>query len=291
MKNKFELELYHGNGEPKKIKDKKLAEEMAYAEKPFREKIFGVIKPTKLQIAIGEIASKKVGLKYLKKVDAENQSKQINEVKSEKSQFGMDHARMNNGGRDLVEYEKQLMFNRNELKKKSVLDLGSGPEVKLAKELFDAGITTEVVSVSPDFSNEQYYNRAKKAFPEAKIIAAFGENLPFNNNSFDVEFAFHVYEHINIEQFFKIVGEMARTLKPGGKAIFGPMVNEFEWRPYDAILKNNELNNKLLEMNVVAEKEIIPEEILNKYKVKNYQCDTSWEQSFNIVIKKLDQRE
>ena len=78
---------------------------------------------------------------------------------------------MAEGGRTIEDYEEMLMFNREEVRGKKVLDLGCGHKVRLAKSLNEEGITDQVISLSPDFIQEKYIESARKSFPEAKLVA------------------------------------------------------------------------------------------------------------------------
>ncbi|HEX9664784.1 MAG TPA: hypothetical protein VGA49_03075, partial [Patescibacteria group bacterium] len=55
------------------------------------------------------------------------------------------------GGRGLAEYEAELLILRGELRGKIVLDLGCGCTEKFAREIHQAGINCQVISVSPDY--------------------------------------------------------------------------------------------------------------------------------------------
>jgi ubiquinone/menaquinone biosynthesis C-methylase UbiE len=198
---------------------------------------------------------------------------------------------MPDGGRSLDIYEKQLMFSRNELKNKSVLDLGAGPEIKLAKELKDAGITENVTSLSPDFSDKKYADRAKGIISEAKLLVGVGQELPLKDDSFDIILALHISEHLNSKRFMMIISEMGRTLKAEGKAMIGPMHNDYwdpmkPWEPFEAIIENEELMKRFKEWNVEVEKNMIPEEVMPKTRLMDRFDDKYFEPNFNVVLRK-----
>ncbi|HCP08360.1 MAG TPA: hypothetical protein DIT25_01000 [Candidatus Moranbacteria bacterium] len=75
--NKFENpSLYDKEG---KVSDPEIAEKMAYAEKPFRErKILGLFKPSQAQIKLGEKIAEKVGMEALEEKKS-NLEKEHNE--------------------------------------------------------------------------------------------------------------------------------------------------------------------------------------------------------------------
>lgn len=191
------------------------------------------------------------------------------------------------GGRDLSSYETQLLFDRQELEGKKVLDLGAGPELKFAKELEISGIRADVTSLSPDFSETNYAEKAKESYPEGKLTAGVGQALPFQNESFDRIFAFHVDEHLSRPSFMGFISEMARVLKKDGEAKLGPTLNiPGEWNPYQAVLDDKDLSKSLLDYGVDVVQEPIPENIMPKTGIKDSYGNRFEESSYNIVLRK-----
>lgn len=129
------------------------------------------------------------------------------------------------GGLD--SYERELGFNRNNLEGKRVLDLGAGQTDRLARDLKEAGINAEVVSVSPDFRRGVNRDILTRRYPEwkRKGVAAIAQQLPFKDDSFDVILA--AYSVINFasndsDSVQTWISEIARVLKLGGEARLGP---------------------------------------------------------------------
>jgi len=113
------------------------------------------------------------------------------------------------------------MFDRRELEGKTVLDLGAGPELRFANDVKAAGIEANVVSLSPDFSDENIARTARK-FSEGSIVAGVGQALPFKDETFDEVFALHVAEHLLTNGIRKAtICEIARVLRGGGTARIG----------------------------------------------------------------------
>lgn len=195
---------------------------------------------------------------------------------------------MPKGGRSFEMYEKHLMFNRKDLEGKDVLDLGAGSEVKFAKGLEDSGIHARVVSLSPDFAEQKYAMQARTSAPENELVAGIGQALPFQNESYDRVFAFHVDEHIGGPQaFFTCIEEMVRVLRPGGEARFGPLLDvPNEWRGYEELLGQKELMEKLKSQNIEIIKELVPESIVPRQKVKDRYANAYYEQEYLLVIRK-----
>jgi SAM-dependent methyltransferase len=138
--------------------------------------------------------------------------------------------RMLKGGRELGTYERILGFNRKELEKLTILDLGCGPELKFSEGLKESGIHAHVISLSPDFSSKEHTDKARAIDPEATLVAAIGQKLPFKDNTFDRVMGLSVHDHLpNSEAFLELVLEVIRILKDGGTAYFGP----FQIVPFD----------------------------------------------------------
>lgn len=92
-----------------------------------------------------------------------------------------------------------------------VLEVGSGAHGLIF--FFEAG---ERIGVDP------LADHYRDLFPvwqkRARTIAAYGEELPFDDSSFDVVLSDNVVDHAESPQ--RIVGELARVLKPGGMLYF-----------------------------------------------------------------------
>ena len=134
------------------------------------------------------------------------------------------------GGRDLTDYKEFLGFNEKELEGKTVLDLGSGSQEKLTRDLREAGIKANVVSLNPDYTIPKYrkiINRQEDC--QKKSIASVAQALPFKDSSFDLILGLEsitMYEDalekpLNAEAWSK---EIARVLKPGGEARLGEIL-------------------------------------------------------------------
>ena len=100
---------------------------------------------------------------------------------------------------------------------KSVLDLGcfTGGRLCYWKEKYNFGIT-KGIDINPIFIE------AGKLFAIQKNVdidfqLGYGENLPFESNSFDFIISYHVFEHVsNIED---VMSECLRTLKQNGRLL------------------------------------------------------------------------
>lgn len=89
-----------------------------------------------------------------------------------------------------------------------MLEVGAG-RGHLTKRLRDWGVDAIGIDANP---------RAPEVAVSDRVLHMLGENLAFEDRSFDKIVSVHAIEHIpDIEGAF---AEMARVLKPGGKALF-----------------------------------------------------------------------
>ena len=96
-----------------------------------------------------------------------------------------------------------------------LLDLGAGPGYlswKLFEWLRGRGLDPSAMITPCDLNPESF------EFPELRCIKAdFSERLPFEDASFDAAICMEVIEHLPNQ--FHLIREMARVVKPGGRAI------------------------------------------------------------------------
>lgn len=86
------------------------------------------------------------------------------------------------------------------------LDLGCGSGAAMP-ELIDLGWMVMGVDIS-----QEMLIRAHARFPEAELVRAAGEALPFADASFDA--AVSIWTHTDVDDFSVILGEAARVLRP-----------------------------------------------------------------------------
>jgi len=100
-------------------------------------------------------------------------------------------------------------------KSKRVLDVGCGIGT-YTKKFFEEG--AEVFGIDVDGEKIQ---KAKRFSPTINFLVGKAEDLPFENNFFDVVFLHEVLEHVKDDK--KTILESLRVLKPSGKIIiFAP---------------------------------------------------------------------
>ena len=97
-----------------------------------------------------------------------------------------------------------------------ILDSGCGTG-RLAVCLAERGYEAYGIDVNPDFI-EVARDKAKAQGVSAYFMTAEAEQLPFDDEFFDICIVFHVLEHV--VDWKKTIDEVARILKPGGIALF-----------------------------------------------------------------------
>ncbi len=109
----------------------------------------------------------------------------------------------------LDSFEKdELMRMVGDINGKKVLDVGCGTG-RLERKLIDAG--AEIIGI--DVSSEMI-KAAKKKFPKVEFVKGDIENLPFEDEAFDLVVCSFVVVHLkNLDKAFE---EIYRVLKPGG---------------------------------------------------------------------------
>lgn len=99
---------------------------------------------------------------------------------------------------------------------KTALDVGCGGGI-LAEEFAAAGFS--VTGIDPSENSIQTAKRhAVKNGLAIRYDVGSGEQLPYNDNSFDVVYCCDVLEHVR--DVNKTISEIARVLKPGGMFFF-----------------------------------------------------------------------
>ena len=116
----------------------------------------------------------------------------------------------------------------------SVLDAGCGNGRNLSA-IAARGYSPFGVDIS-----QQALAKAKVTSPNAMLVCADLERLPFGDRAFDGIYAGYVLQHVDVTQAF---AELCRVCKPGGKCLF--VVLELTRHnvpcPYDVELSHHEL--------------------------------------------------
>jgi len=116
-----------------------------------------------------------------------------------------------------VDYAKEI-FEKLKLnsEKINVLEVGCGGGI-LTEEIAKMGLITTGIDPSEQ-SLISAINHAKDNKLKIKYEKGTGENLPFQNNSFDVVFCCDVLEHVH--DLPKVINEISRVLKNEGVFIY-----------------------------------------------------------------------
>ncbi len=115
---------------------------------------------------------------------------------------------------------KQLKDFFKDLKVDSVLDIGTGTGDFIAalKEVF---LSAQLTGIDP---NTNSLNEAKQKYPEVNFVEMGGENLSFEDNSFDVASISMALHHL--PDISKTLNEMRRVVKPGGWIIVNELFSD-----------------------------------------------------------------
>lgn len=176
--------------------------------------------------------------------------------------------------RDLEDYEGYLGFNREALKGKTVLDLGSGETEIFSRELKQNGIEANVISFNPDYSIKRFRKTMEK-IPDwqKKSVAAIGQELPFRDKIFDRVFGLYSVtvfsdphpQFGNPEAAKRWMSEIARVLKPGGEARLAPIAADNAEEVWEG--KYKELLSELKEKGFYIKIEMIKNKELGLTKI------------------------
>lgn len=127
--------------------------------------------------------------------------------------LGLESQRMYRG---LLDAELNLGFHVDDLKGKHVLEIGSGFG-NLSRDLIEQGV--EVTACDP-------YTQPVHQNVRERFIAAAAENLPVSSESQDFIISLYAvpYYYKTEDEVRNLVKELARILKPGGKAALFPLL-------------------------------------------------------------------
>lgn len=142
--------------------------------------------------------------------------------------------------RSLEQYRQFLGFRIEDLRRKQVLDIGSGIKRVFADEASQHAV--EVTSLDPQAGNEAwqemrispkeldtYRERLREDFAAGRLVVGIAQELPFRKEAFDAVTALYsvpMYLPEDISEVRKTFFEIARVLKPGGRAYLYPVMQD-----------------------------------------------------------------
>ena len=135
--------------------------------------------------------------------------------------------------RTIEEYEEALEIPiTKEFVGKTVLDLGAGRTGQMAKAAAERGIDVHLLSAA---WNSKYYRRILKEGYSKNAVAGLAQELPFKSDTFDSvvsSWAIPMYLENTKKEYEDSFREIARVLKPGGKAYLAPIYEGWVSSPF-----------------------------------------------------------
>lgn len=105
------------------------------------------------------------------------------------------------------------------------LDVGCGAGYSLMKAKNQ--LNCDIKGIDPEPGAHGVGRYTSEEWKSLPIIQGSAENLPYEDNSFDVVYSSHVLEHVNSEK--QALDEMKRVLKPDGVLIIGMPTATMSW--------------------------------------------------------------
>jgi ubiquinone/menaquinone biosynthesis C-methylase UbiE len=97
-----------------------------------------------------------------------------------------------------------------------VLEIGGGTGANLP--FYDGGVATLTITEPEQPMVRRLHKRIEQCRPEAKLLRAPAEDLPFNDDSFDVAVSTLVL--CTVDDQPRALRELRRVLRPGGRLLF-----------------------------------------------------------------------
>lgn len=172
----------------------------------------------------------------------------------------------------LIKAVSMLPFS---IKNKSILSMCSG-DAPEGEYLYSCGAKVTVTDIS-----SEAIKAAKRRCPQLKGVVADSENLPFNNNSFDLVLVRHGLHHL--AHPYKGLDEMHRI---GGKGfIFIEAQRNFITKILIKLGFAEEYEESGNFVYRFTRREVV--EFMNKNKIKNYKILTFWVYHFEFLTQQV----
>lgn len=112
--------------------------------------------------------------------------------------------------------EREILNKVLSFDNKKILELGCG-KAKLTRIIAEGGEGRHVTATEVDKIQHEK-NCALTDLPNVDFVFAGSQNLPFDDDSFDIILLFKSLHHVPMEYMADAMKEIARVLKPGGLA-------------------------------------------------------------------------
>lgn len=129
-----------------------------------------------------------------------------------------------------LEYLTNLGLEAEDLRGKTILDLGIGQTNRFTREIEKAGIKCTIFGLSPDMNLDGYREKMRAANPGTtpRVAAGIAQEMPFKSETFDLilnmySLSFYNLSHTKMKDVEAYVAEMYRVLRPGGEVRMGPI--------------------------------------------------------------------
>lgn len=113
-----------------------------------------------------------------------------------------------------AEHKVRQLKDQGENGSFSLLDVGCGDG---AIECYLQKILPQCIATGIDISEQSILAATDKNIPQTNFLLFNGKEIPFADNCFDVVFIAAVLHHIEFSLHQKLINEMYRVLKPGGR--------------------------------------------------------------------------
>lgn len=163
-------------------------------------------------------------------------------------------------------------INREKVK---ILDVACGTG-RMLNEIFS--IQKEIEYIGLDTSEEMtkiLKRRAKEMEVSKRVKLNIGDatDMPFEDNTFDISYTYHLTWHLPQELQIKIIKEMIRVTKKGGYVLFDVLNSGFLWEKIKKLLGKKQTEG-IYKINIHDLKKILFEkeyeiEKLNDFPIKN----------------------
>lgn len=161
------------------------------------------------------------------------------------------------------EFETEIIKNiiRTVRKEKvNVLDVACGTG-RILSEIIN---NPRVVYTGLDTSKEMVARlKAKHQKSKINLVLADASKMPFEDETFDVTFTYHLLWHLPVEEQKKIILEMIRVTKKGGCVLFDALNKHFLWEDIKKIT-GAKIDSGMYRLDVQTVRKIIGE---RKFKV------------------------